>query len=298
LGRNLVAAVQPYGQAYRLGGDEFCILTVLGGRRPNSIVAATSAALTEEGELFNIGNSRGVVSLPDEANDPSTALRLADRRLYAQKSRRPRSPERQTRGVLLRVLREREPQLGAHLEGVARLAVHLGQCLALDAEDLDVLARAAELHDVGKMAIPDEVLMKPAALSDEEWEIVRKHTLIGERILIAAPAMAPVARLVRSSHERWDGGGYPDGLARELIPLGARVIAVCDSYEAMTEQRPWRASRSPHQAIAELRRCSGTQFDPRIVDVFCEQVFPALVEEPDPDDGLALSEDARRALQE
>ena len=111
----------------------------------------------------------------------------------------------------------------------------------MDPEQLDVLRRAAELHDVGKAAIPDSILAAGAAERDE-WEFMRRHTLIGERILAAAPALAPVAELVRSSHERWDGGGYPDGLARHQIPLGARIITVCDAFDAMTHDRPYAPS--------------------------------------------------------
>jgi HD-GYP domain-containing protein (c-di-GMP phosphodiesterase class II) len=175
--------------------------------------------------------------------------------------------------VLLRILREREPKLGRHLEGVARLSVALGQALDLETEELDMVARAAELHDVGKMAIPDEILAKPGPLDDVEWELIRKHTITGERILASAPAMTPIAKIVRASHERWDGAGYPDGLAYEQIPLGARIIAVCDSYEAMIEERPWRAPKSEQQALAELRRCAGTQFDPRLVRIFIDKVY-------------------------
>jgi HD-GYP domain-containing protein (c-di-GMP phosphodiesterase class II) len=102
-----------------------------------------------------------------------------------------------------------------------------------------------------------------------EWSFMRRHTIIGERILLAAPALRPVARLVRSSHERWDGCGYPDGLAGDDIPLGARVVAVCDAFNAMTTDRPYRPRMSPDGALAELRSCAGTQFDPRVVEAFC-----------------------------
>ncbi len=122
----------------------------------------------------------------------------------------------------------------------------------MNAEQLDEVRRAAELHDVGKAAIPDAILNKPGSLDPGEWTFMRRHTLLGERILAAAPALAPVALLVRSSHERWDGSGYPDGLAGERIPLGARVIvSVCDAFDAMTSERPYAPcspatrSRSP-----------------------------------------------------
>jgi two-component system, cell cycle response regulator len=116
------------------------------------------------------------------------------------------------------------------------------------------------------MAIPDAILSKPGPLDEDDWDYVRKHTLIGERIVAAAPPLGPVARLVRSSHERWDGGGYPDGLAGESIPRGARIVFACDSFDAMTRERAYAPSRSPQEALAELRRCSGTQFDPVVVD--------------------------------
>ena len=124
----------------------------------------------------------------------------------------------------------------------------------MSAEEMDETARAAELHDVGKVAIPDAILDKPGPLDDEEWEFMRRHTIIGERILGSAPALAPVGKLVRSSHERYDGMGYPDGLMGEQIPLGARVVAVCDAYDAMTSDRSYRVSLSSAEAIEELVR--------------------------------------------
>ncbi|MGH2991310.1 MAG: bifunctional diguanylate cyclase/phosphohydrolase [Solirubrobacterales bacterium] len=272
LGRNLEAAVRPSGTAYRLGGDEFCVIVRNEAMKPGSLLAAASAALTEEGEGFTIRSSHGSVMLPFEAEDPSTALRLADHRMYAEKGRRTESTQRQTHDVLVRLLREREPALGEHLHEVARLALELGRALDMDAEQLDILARAAELHDIGKMAIPDEVLRKPAPLDPAEWELVQSHTVIGQRILEAAAAMAPVARVVRSTHERWDGGGYPDGLAGEAIPLASRVIFVCDAFDAMTSGRPYRSAIGTAEAIEELRSHAGAQFDPALVELFCERI--------------------------
>ena len=159
--------------------------------------------------------------------------------------------------MLLSTLREREPELHAHLNGVAELSIAVARRLGMLAEDLDEVSRAAELHDVGKIAIPEAILRKPGPLDDEEWSFMRRHTMIGERILSAAPALVPVARIVRSSHERWDGDGYPDGLAGDDIPLGARVMAVCDAFDAMVTDRPYRAARTPREALAELRRCAG-----------------------------------------
>ncbi|KKL13086.1 hypothetical protein LCGC14_2529270 [marine sediment metagenome] len=134
------------------------------------------------------------------------------------------------------------------------------------------MVRAAELHDVGKMAIPDEILHKPGPLDDGEWGFVRQHTIVGGRILGAAPALLPVAKLVRSSHERYDGCGYPDAVAGEEIPLGARIVAVCDAFDAMTSDRPYRKSMSTAEALAELSSCAGSQFDPQVVEAFRAEV--------------------------
>ena len=274
LGKNLAAAVSPTGFAYRLGGDEFCVLSRIEGANGDGVVALGSAALSEAGKGFTSSSSNGSVLLPDEADDPSTALLLADRRMYAQKRLRSHSAERQTRSLLLRILREREPDLDEHLRSVASLAVLLARHAGVKGEELDVVARAAELHDVGKIAIPERVLRKRGALTAVERELIRNHTVVGERILASAPAMVPVARLVRSSHERWDGDGYPDRLTGEEIPLGSRIIAVCDAFDAMVSKKPYRRSLESAEALAELRRCAGTQFDPALVDLFCEHVQP------------------------
>jgi HD-GYP domain-containing protein (c-di-GMP phosphodiesterase class II) len=134
------------------------------------------------------------------------------------------------------------------------------------------LVRAAELHDVGKIAIPDSILHKPGPLDPQEQEFMRRHTIIGESILNAAPALAGAGGLVRSSHERYDGAGYPDGLHEEEIPLPSRIIFVCDSFQAMTTDRPYRQAMDEYDALAELRRCAGTQFDPAVVDAFAAEL--------------------------
>jgi putative nucleotidyltransferase with HDIG domain len=195
--------------------------------------------------------------------------------MYARKRRRRGGSRGQARDLLVRVIAEREPDLDDHSNGVADLAIAVGRRLGLDAEALDVLVRAAELHDIGKIAVPDTILHKPGALDGVEWEIMRQHTVVGERILAAADSMRPVANLVRASHERWDGRGYPDGLAAEEIPLGARIVCACDAYDAMLSRRPYKEPMSRAEAIAELRRCAGHQFDPRVVDVLA-----AVVPEP------------------
>jgi diguanylate cyclase (GGDEF)-like protein len=276
LGKQLATAMAPEGRGYRLGGDEFCILASTRRRPAEEVCLTAEEALSDRGQGFEIGASWGKVLIPVEVVTPTDALRLADRRMYAKKGLRADSARSQTRGVLLRVLHEREPELERHLDGVARLVAAFGHQLSLDAEELDVLVRAAELHDIGKIAIPDEVLHKGGALSAEEWRLMHKHPVIGQRVLDAAPALGQVAQLVRSTHERWDGKGYPDGRAGREIPLGSRVILICDAYNAMTEGRPYRAPMSSEQALEELRRAAGAQFDPDLVKTFAEKVLPGL----------------------
>ena len=158
---------------------------------------------------------------------------------------------------------ERTPDLRDHIDDVAVHAQSVARRLGLRAHELYEVVRAAELHDIGKMAIPDALLQKPGPLDAAEWEFMRQHTIIGERMLHMAPALARVAQLVRWSHERVDGTGYPDGLAGDEIPLGARIVSVCDAFDAMTTDRPYRGAVSADEAVAELLRHAGTQFDPR-----------------------------------
>jgi diguanylate cyclase (GGDEF)-like protein len=258
----LRAAVSGRGFAYRLGGDEFCVL--LEGHHPahDQLLASARSALTERGAGFDVTTSLGVALLPDEAHSADEALRLADERMYADKGRTERSP---VRDVLMQLLTERTPGLLDHSSCVRTIAAGVAAQFELSAEGLDETLRAAELHDIGKLAIPDAILNKPGPLDPTEWAFMQQHPVIGQRILDAAAALTPVGLIVRASHERWDGGGYPDRLRGEAIPLGARIISVCDAYDAMTSDRCYQQARSHEDALAELRDNAGTQFDPTVV---------------------------------
>jgi two-component system, cell cycle response regulator len=269
LSDKLRAVVVAHGAAYRMGGDEFCVLFQAPALAEQALVEESVAALSERGPGFAIGAAHGEVDISARGSDPATVLQLADQRLYERKDQtRESSAVLQLRDVLLQAFRERYPDLQEHQRGVGALVLAVGRHLGLDGEELDVLARAGELHDVGKIAIPETILAKPGPLDEEEWRFMRRHTILGERILTAASALRPVARLVRSSHERFDGGGYPDGLRGEEIPLGARIIFVCDAYDAMTSERAYSRAIAPDAALAELRACAGTQFDPDVVAAF------------------------------
>ena len=178
-------------------------------------------------------------------------------------------------GWLAELVRARGNELSEHTDAVAEMARAVATALGLDAEDRELIARAAELHDVGKVAVPDAILTKRGPLDPDERAVMDRHTIIGEAIVDATRGMRPVAALVRASHERWDGSGYPDRLVGERIPLGARIVAVCDAFSAMVEERAYGEVLAEDAALDELRRCAGTQFDPRVVDAFCAAMTPA-----------------------
>jgi diguanylate cyclase (GGDEF)-like protein len=270
LGARLLAdATAVDGTAFRVGGDEFCVLAPWpAGRPPMALVERARAALSEQGEGFEIGASAGFAALPADADDADEALRVADRRLYAEKNSGRVSARLQSAGVLRGAMNESMPELGWHTDQVATLAADVARRLGLDEDEVERVVIAAELHDIGKIAIPRSILDKRGPLDADEWEFMKRHTLIGERIAQSAPALVGVAALIRSSHERWDGTGYPDRLAGDEIPLGAQVVFVCDAYAAMTSDRCYAAAKSEAEARAELRRHAGTQFAPAVVDAF------------------------------
>jgi diguanylate cyclase (GGDEF)-like protein len=261
--------------AYRMGGDEFCVLAKADASGGAAIARRAASALSEKGKAFAIDCSYGVASLPREASSTSEALSVADERMYARKAGRV-SASRQSTDVLLKVLDERSPGLHEYISEVAQLSAMLAQSLGLSKAEVKRIELAAELHDIGKVAIPDTILNKPGPLDEEEWGFIRRHTEIGERIITAAPSLAHAGELVRSHHERYDGSGYPDRLAGEDIPFGASIIAVCDAFAAMTKRRSYSDAITVAEAVSELRRCSGSHFHPRVVRAFCE-----LIEHPE-----------------
>jgi HD-GYP domain-containing protein (c-di-GMP phosphodiesterase class II) len=186
--------------------------------------------------------------------------------MYQEKeSRRPGGDEGYS--VLVGVVEAHDPQLAAHTSLVARLSRAVAVELGLDQPTLRTLGMVARLHDIGKVAVPDAILNKPAPLNDEEWRLIREHTAAGERIVNRARGLEEVGEAIRATHERWDGGGYPDGIAGPDIPLVARIVAVADAYEAMVSpDRAYRLPWHPELALAEIIACSGTQFDPQVVE--------------------------------
>jgi len=167
--------------------------------------------------------------------------------------------------ALVAAIEARDAYTAEHSRSVVRRATQVAHRLGLDDGAVEDVCHIALLHDVGKVAMPDALLRKPGPLSEEEWSLMRRHPIESERIVGAVPSLAHLGPGVRAEHERWDGGGYPDGLAGEIIPIAARIVLACDAYDAMTTDRPYRAALGHDAAVGELAACSGSQFDPDVV---------------------------------
>jgi HD-GYP domain-containing protein (c-di-GMP phosphodiesterase class II) len=177
--------------------------------------------------------------------------------------------------LLHEVVEEDDAYTGRHTQDVVELSGRVAEHLRVDDDTRQITELGALLHDVGKIAVPKRILHKPAALDEAEWEVMRRHTVEGQRMLERVGGLlAEVGQVVRASHERWDGGGYPDGLAGRDIPLPARIVTACDAFNAMTTDRPYRRALPPETALEEVRREAGRQFDPVVSDALDRVVRP------------------------
>jgi diguanylate cyclase (GGDEF)-like protein len=273
LGGRLIAALGGRGNAYRTGGDEFVVITPADeGER---LLAAAQVALSERGAGYAIGCSRGSSRILAGVT-LEQALHVADQRLYADKRSSATQLGSEAKDALLQVLTEQGGTLVAHLGQVAELAAETAIGMKLPPRQIELTRLAAQLHDVGKSAIPTSILDKGEALDPEERALVERHSAIGERILAAAPTLHVLGPIVRAVHERPDGAGYPDGLVDDEIPISARIIAVVDAFDAMTSDRPYRRAMPTAGALAELRREAGTQFDAEVVEALAEAIAARL----------------------
>ncbi len=294
----VAARLRQGGEAFRLGGDEFALLFVdhdegMALAAANSIVERI--ATVDFDHIGTVTVSAGLATFPMQGHGRDELIRLADSALYWAKEHgknrvrlyRPEvvelselkrlaaGPDKAARyraaASLAKAVDARDTYTGSHSERVGELSAKVAKRLGLDAEQVELTRLAGSLHDLGKLAIPEEILRKPGTLTDSERLVLERHPQIGFRMLDSL-GVDPVADLVLHHHERWDGTGYPDGLRGEQIPLGARIIFVTDAYDAMTSDRIYRPKRSAQAALAELERCSGTQFDPGIVAAFAEEL--------------------------
>jgi diguanylate cyclase (GGDEF)-like protein/putative nucleotidyltransferase with HDIG domain len=275
--------------AFRYGGEEFVMLLPGDEAEGREVAEHVRADIARQnGHLPAVTVSCGVAQL-DSPAEPWVALDRADSALRDAKragrnrvvvaSRRDsggsaylveeiehETARRAALALAVATLEVRDRNTADHSDDVLTLCESIGRELGLDGRELERLMAGAQLHDVGKVAVPSEILNKPGPLDDTEWSVIREHTVIGERILRSVPEMAEVATIVRHSHEHWDGSGYPDGLAGEQIPLASRVILCADAFHAIRSDRPYRAGRPAADAIAEVRKAAGVQLDPTVVD--------------------------------
>ena len=212
----------------------------------------------------------GIAVIRDETKSLDEAIKEAGDSMITKKLMNQSSQKSSLLDSLTQTLTESDYETEEHVERTREMAIRLGRAMRLSDGDLGKLALLAVLHDIGKIAIPHTILLKPGKLTEEEWEVMKTHTEKGYRIASASKELQTIGQYILHHHERWDGGGYPGGLAGEDIPLLSRIITVVDSHDVMVHDRPYHKAMSAEEAEKELRRCAGSQFDPKLVEVFLE----------------------------
>jgi diguanylate cyclase (GGDEF)-like protein len=291
------ARLRGTGEAFRLGGDEFAlVLPGVDEEEGKAIAEAVVRRVVDATYEVAVmpGVSIGIAVYPQHALDRKALLQLADHALYASKEggknrvevyraevaqlaelrRLAHGPDRAARlsaaASLAHAVDARDTYTGSHSHAVGELAAAIATRMGLEPEQVELTRLAGSLHDLGKLAVPEEILQKPGPLDAPERLVLKRHPEIGYRMLDSL-AIEPVATWVRHHHERWDGAGYPSGLSGESIPLGSRIIFVADAYHAMTSDRTYRSAISRQDAVDELGRCAGSQFDPRVVEALRQE---------------------------
>jgi diguanylate cyclase (GGDEF)-like protein len=296
--------LRPYDVVARYGGDEF-VLLLPGSDEKDACMVAERVRDTVERE--QVGACSLGVAEWHEPLDADTLLEHADRALLlAKRTGKGRvavanaDVERELAMMqaqhgspaavqaLAAAIEERDNYTNEHSEEVVHMARGVAMILGLAAEQVERIAHAALLHDVGKLAVPDEILHKRGPLTPDEWAVMAEHPVAGERILLRIPDLAAIAPVVRHEHEHWDGSGYPDRLRERKIPIGSRIILVCDAYHAMLTDRPYRAALTEEEAAAELRDCAGKQFDPDVVEALLDLLGHDRPDVPDRAKGVRM----------
>ncbi|OPL17501.1 MAG: hypothetical protein AVO38_00510 [delta proteobacterium ML8_D] len=259
----------------RWGGDEFSILL------PKTSYSTTMQIVNRvhkkcrehSTETMHISISTGIITTEKPYNNTDKLLIEAEDRMYKHKLVENQSVRNSIISSLSKALEERDYETEEHTQRIEKYSLLFGDILNLPGTELDKLSLLSTLHDIGKIGIPDSIILKPGKLNKKEWGIMRKHSEIGYRIAMSSPDLVHIAKSILHHHERWDGKGYPRGLAGKKIPMESRIISIVDAYDAMTSDRPYRKALTRGMAIEELKRCSGSQFDPALVDIFMNQLL-------------------------
>lgn len=256
----------------RIGGNEFAVLYE---NSSNAIIQSKCDTFNKKLDLINtelayeISVSFGISHTSGAPISGAQLYQFADHNLYNHKLLKEGSSKSTLVKTLMKALEAKDYVTEGHTDRMSELARKLGIAFGLEQHRMDQLTLLTKFHDLGKVGIPDNILKKPGSLTPDEWVIMQTHTAIGQRIASASPELTAISDLIYKHHEKWDGTGYPLGLKGEEIPLECRILSLVDSYDAMTNDRPYRKALSFETAMAEIKRCSGTQFDPDLVSVFC-----------------------------
>jgi len=260
----------------RIGGDEFAVLLPHCGEEMAQVICQKIKMKVEDYNALNpqvpLSISAGFAARKDASQRIFDLFKEADNRMHREKLNHSQSARSAIVQTLKKALGERDFVTGGHAERMQKFVTVLARAIGLPESKENDLRLLAQFHDIGKVGIPDRILFKPAELTREERGIMQRHCEIGCRIAMSAPDLVPIADWILKHHEWWDGGGYPLGLKGEEIPLECRILAIADAYDAMTSERPYRKPLSAEQALAELQRFSGRQFDPQLVAAFVKLI--------------------------
>lgn len=255
----------------RVGGNEFAIVYKNAtASHIESKCTEFQSRLTEVNKdlSYDISVSYGIAHTSGEPVDTQRLYQAADHNMYNNKLLKEGSSKSALVKSLMKALEAKDYITEGHADRMTDVAMAIGTAIGLEQHRMDQLALLTKFHDLGKVGIPDSILKKPGPLTSDEWQVMLTHTIIGHRIASASPELEPISDLIYKHHEKWDGTGYPLGLAGEDIPLECRILTIADAFDAMTNDRPYRKALSVQAAVDEIIRCSGTQFDPGLVDVF------------------------------
>lgn len=262
----------------RIGGDEFVIIM------PNTSLEEANRLSDRLSQLFlaksieglPISASFGEAVKDDDALSIAEVFNLAEDRMYHHKVSEKQSRRHHSIQLIMRTLYEKIPREEAHSQRVAELSRQLGRAMGFTSADVNELVTAATLHDIGKVAISNEILDKPGTLTEAEWREIKRHPEVSYNILSTVPEYGPLSEIVLAHHERWDGNGYPKGISGKQIPLASRIISIADTFDVMMTGRPYRKAKTLDEALAVIAEEAGRQFDPELVEVFFKKVVPTL----------------------